>query len=108
MTEVEWLGCADPEPMLLHLRGQANDRKMRLFACACCRRIWHLLEDERTRTLVDVIELDADGLARADEREAAREAVGQRTASSYRDYSTGAPLGDLVNGALLSGDAVTM
>jgi hypothetical protein len=63
MTEAEWLTSTDPTPMLDFLWGKTTDRKLRLFACACCRRIWHLLTDERSRCLVKTVEQYADGLA---------------------------------------------
>lgn len=63
MTEADWLACIDPDQMLAFLRGKASNRKLRLFICACCRHIWHLLNDERSRKAVDTAECYADGLA---------------------------------------------
>lgn len=63
MTEAEWNACNTPKPMLKSLRGNISVRKLRLFAVACCRRIWHLLPDERSRRAVDWSEEFADGLA---------------------------------------------
>jgi len=66
MTEVEWLACEDPEQMLEFLRDKASDRKLRLFAVACCRRIWHKMTDERTRTAVTIAEQFAEGIVQPD------------------------------------------
>lgn len=40
MTESEWLACQDPTPMFEFLAGKVSDRKLRLFACVCCRTVW--------------------------------------------------------------------
>jgi hypothetical protein len=61
MIEAEWLACTDWRKMLEFLRGKASDRKLRLFACACCRRIWHLLPHEENRELVAAVEDRPDG-----------------------------------------------
>jgi hypothetical protein len=59
MTEAEWLACTDPRLMLNALHGQATERKPRLFACACCRLVWHLLPGLCHR-LVEAVEQYAD------------------------------------------------
>jgi hypothetical protein len=61
VTESEWLACTDSQKMLEFLRGKASDRKLRLYACACCRHVWDLLLDERSRTAIEVAEQYADG-----------------------------------------------
>src|SRR4051794_3858496 len=71
MNEREWLDGTDPHPMLEFLAEKACDRKLRLLACACCRRIWGLLTDEQTRKKVEVAERYADGRATEEERIAA-------------------------------------
>ena len=76
MTEAEWLACANPEPMLQFLRKKASDRKVRLFAVACCRRIWPSLEHEEFREAVRKAESFADGLAERDEMLQAHDKAG--------------------------------
>src|SRR5436305_14712282 len=60
MNEAEWQSCISPEPMLELLKGRVSDRKLQLFACACCRRIWHLL-DGWSQNAVTVSERHVDG-----------------------------------------------
>jgi hypothetical protein len=72
VTEQEWMTCNDPGPMLDFLQGKATDRKMRLFAVACCRRVWYLLSDERSRSAVHAAEHYADGLTTPAELTAAQ------------------------------------
>lgn len=67
MTEEEWLACTDPRRMLEFLGRRASERKLRLFGCACCRRIRHLFTDQPRRDAVERAEAYADGCVTADE-----------------------------------------
>src|SRR4051812_4762017 len=60
MTEQEWQECTKPTTMLEFLGGKLSDRKLRLFAVGCCRRIWHLMSDKRSRAAVELSEEYAD------------------------------------------------
>jgi hypothetical protein len=85
MPETEWLSSTDPKPMLEVVRGplsvrrkvffgrevsfegyfdrRTSDRKLRLFACACCRRLWDLLDKDHCKRLLEVgQELGCEGL----------------------------------------------
>jgi hypothetical protein len=72
MNEQQWLACAESGPMLGHLLGQASDRKLRLFAVACCRRA----QDVGRQRALETAEQYADWLVHDDELEAERERIG--------------------------------
>ncbi len=59
MTEKEWLGCADPAPMLEFWGTRPDVRKRRLFAVACCRRVVNVMTDPG-RKAVNAAEAFAD------------------------------------------------
>jgi len=80
MTAAEWQGCADPVRLLEwligpRLRASVSDRKLRLFACACVRRGWDLLGDERSRMAIEVAEHFAEGNANEEALSAAMDAA---------------------------------
>jgi hypothetical protein len=64
MTEVEWRACELPWEALPAVADRMTARKLRLFACACCRRVAHLARDPRYEAAVEVLERFADGLVR--------------------------------------------
>jgi hypothetical protein len=88
MTELEWLACDNPDvlcgffigapeftysPNFPHSRG--SSRKLRLFACACYRRVASRLPQEPAMHCADVAERFADGTATAEDLLAANNVV---------------------------------
>jgi hypothetical protein len=68
MTEEQWLTGKVPRKLLDYAevylkaaRTKAGRRKLRLYACACCRRIWASLPEEPHRRAVEAAEAHADG-----------------------------------------------
>ena len=61
MTEAEWQTATDPASLLAFVRDEASERKLRLFACGCCRLNWDQLTDDRSRSVVEVVERFVDG-----------------------------------------------
>jgi hypothetical protein len=95
MTEAEWLECTDSESMLSFLQGgiialvddlpseaerqtvrnllqgETIARKLTLFACACCRQVWQVVTDGRSRKAVEVAEQAIDELVEEDQLQGA-------------------------------------
>jgi hypothetical protein len=80
MTEAEWLACTDVTPMLEFLRGNASERKLRLFACACCRGVWLRLPVQ-VKEAVATVERYCDGAA--DNQEFAVQVLSQASSAVY-------------------------
>src|SRR5579883_2776692 len=67
MTEEEWWTSHNPGQMLADLSSSASERKLRLFASACCRRLAPYFKDERSGQMIDVSDRFADGHASLNE-----------------------------------------
>jgi hypothetical protein len=91
----------DPQAMLPLVQGRVGERELRLFACACCRRVWRLLDDGNRRIVeaaeqfalgqlpsAELSEL-AQGVSGAD-AEAERRAVEDHLASARYEAATAA------------------
>ncbi len=71
MIESGQVAPVDPALALAFLHGKASNRKLRLFACACCRLVWPLLPPQPGRARVEAVELRADGRTAVQPRRAA-------------------------------------
>lgn len=78
MTESEWLACCAPRAMLGYLWDKASDRKLRLFAVACCRCSRQLCLNEGHRAALELSTRFADGQVTAEEL-----ASGHRQANDF-------------------------
>src|SRR5437764_14772194 len=102
LTEEQWLSAEEPESLLSYLeqhrvitRVPGGRRRLALFTCACCRLVWDLFDDERSRRAVEVSERAAEGqasrqeLAAAEaEAEAVRRGAGQHPHPVHRENPT--------------------
>lgn len=67
MTPAEWQSSADAVAMLAFLKSHCSGwagsdfrtRKLCLWACACCREVWHLLHDD-CQCAIESLEYVAD------------------------------------------------
>jgi hypothetical protein len=73
MTDVEWLECREWESIFGLFPQGLTGRKLHLFACACCRRIWHLMHGGSQR-VVELAEGRADDFGGHEEVRAAVDA----------------------------------
>jgi hypothetical protein len=78
LDEAGWLRGAYLRDLLDHLcyqrevqRTKAGQRKLRLYGCACCRWIWHLIPEGPCRQAVETAERYAEGQATKQDLQAA-------------------------------------
>lgn len=86
MTEAEWLAATDLW-VLLPWVDQISERKSRLLAVACCRRIMHLIPAKESRECVEAAEQYANGLLSDDELDVAIEASIRGARAVGRNYT---------------------
>ena len=80
ISEEQWFSAEESNTLLSSLeqhrvitRVPGGRRRLALFTCACCRLVWDLIEDERSRRAVEVSERAAEGQASRRELAAAEE-----------------------------------
>jgi hypothetical protein len=82
MNEETWLTTWDLNAMFAQPRVLRDDRQRRLFACACCRRLWSILTREECRAAVETAERYADGQATVEELRAGLTALRKERAGA--------------------------
>ena len=112
-TESEWLRSSDPERLLRHVkkshadRTSAGRRKLRLFACACCRRGWDYLHLEpEIRDCIEFAESFADGEGTKDELKRSGNECTVRYNTARRELGEDGPIATLAYAARSTCDPV--
>jgi hypothetical protein len=77
MTEERWFSSRHPHPMLDFIQHRISERKLRLYALACCREQIDPYEDADEAALFRCAERLADGLLSEDERKKAEDRHGE-------------------------------
>src|SRR5690348_13013994 len=67
MTEERWLETNTARELIDYVAERVSDRKLRLFACAACRRILSVMQYEASRKTVELCEGFADEQVEWDE-----------------------------------------
>jgi hypothetical protein len=70
-----WRSASDAEQLLADLGDRLSERKLRLFACACCRHLPSVMDDPRNVRAVETAERYADGSTPKRELKKARKAA---------------------------------
>jgi hypothetical protein len=103
MTEAEWQSKrATPQGLVLDLQGtsatrtKVGRRKLRLFACGCCRLVWPHIKDSHLINAVEVAERFADGVATAKDLQTARNFADSVTLRTYSEDVSSAQADTLV------------
>jgi hypothetical protein len=82
MREQHWLSWIDPEKMLRGLKSAPSERKLRLFALACCRRIERFITDPRSQACLAFVE---QHIETSPLRKKGRPAVEKAARQAYQD-----------------------
>lgn len=103
-SAADWFACTNPDTLLEFTQGLVSERKYRLFAIACCRRIWHLIADEPTRRLVEVVERHIEGQASDKEWREATNVFHEARRTNLSVHSSEEYMAALVGQGLLTGE----
>jgi hypothetical protein len=102
MDEAKWSACTNPFPMLESLSGKGSDRKMRLFAVACCSLLRAVHTDSRLRHALETAAQAADGLVKPGALRGVQRRLAQTANAVLRRELTSAVLASLESQASIA------